>query len=191
VGEGDGNGAETDNPIFGKRARHIRFEDVELFAGDIGESALRHTEVFGEDVFRGVGKPIGEQESLILIKAGVVEDEQELATVTSKTLDRVWDARREEPSLAFADIVLVSAKLLIDQCDPGSALEHVRPLPLLVPMQLSDCTGFKPHVDAGKLLRLGSVPWSVNGGDSLLGLSDSRAGFVGPISVAPFLPRIG
>jgi len=54
VGEGDGNRAEAGDPIFGKRARHIRFEDVEFFAGDIGESAVRHAEVLGEEVFRGV-----------------------------------------------------------------------------------------------------------------------------------------
>jgi len=125
----------------------------------------------------------------------------------------------KEPSLALADIVLIGAKVLVDRGHPRSTLEHARPLALLAPMQLSDCTGLKPHVDAGKLVatgssrivvcraqppgcnrlwlsakdhfRLGSVPWSVNGGDSLLGLWDSRAGFVGPISVAPFWPRIG
>ena len=42
-----------------------------------------------------MGEPIGEQESLILVEAAVVEDEQELATLTPKSLDRVRDAGRE------------------------------------------------------------------------------------------------
>ena len=40
-------------------------------------------------------------------------------------------------------------------------------------------------------LKVGSVPLSVAGGLSLSGLWASRAGFLGPRSVAPSLPRIG
>jgi hypothetical protein len=46
-------------------------------------------------------------------------------------------------------------------------------------------------LSANDHFRFGSVPWSVLGGDSLLGLSASRAGFEGPMSDAPLSPRIG
>ena len=123
------------------------------FVGDVGEGALGHAEVLGQDLFRSVGEPVGERERVIFAEVAVVEDEQELAAVALKSLDRVRDAGREVPQVPFADIVLEGAAFLVDGGDPRPALEHEGPLGRLVPVQLADPAGLEPHVDQGKGLR--------------------------------------
>jgi len=64
----------------------------------------------------------------------------------------VWNARREEPKIADADIIDEVAPLRVDGGDAGGAVKHVRPLRRLVPMQLANAAGVEPHIHAGHRL---------------------------------------
>ena len=113
-----GHRPRAGDPIRVERARHLRLEDVQLLLGDAGKRAVGHAEVLGQDLFRGVGQPVRDQERRLLAEIAVVEDEQELAAVALQSLDRVGDAGREVPDVALADIVLEGVAFLVDGGDP-------------------------------------------------------------------------
>ncbi len=65
---------------------------------------------------------------------------------------------QRSPALTSGDI---GAALYIEHGDAAGAVGHDRPFGSLVPMQLADAAGGKPHVDAGDFLRDGEI----GGGD--------------------------
>ena len=115
------------------------------------KAAFGHAEVLGQDVLGDVGKPVGQQEGFILVEVAVIEDEQELGSLSLMCLDRMGDAGREVPEIALTHIVLEGMTILVDGGDPHPALEHESPLGRLVPVQFPDRAGLESHVDAGKL----------------------------------------
>ncbi len=139
--------------VRGHRARHLAREDVALVLdvdGDVGEGGLWDAEVLGQHVTRRVLEQVGEQEGLVLREGAVVEDQQEL-TAVFEPLEGVGNHRREVPQVTLAHVVDEGASLLVDGGDAAAAGEHVRPLGLLVPVQLADAPGLQAHVDPGEL----------------------------------------
>ncbi len=96
-------------------------------------------------MYRSCSTSIG----IVLREAAVVEHQQELAALF-QALDRMRDDRREVPQVALADVVDEGASLFVDGGDAGTPGEHVCPFGLLVPVHLTDTTGFQAHVDPGK-----------------------------------------
>ena len=61
----------------------------------------------------------------------------------------MWKSGPEIPQVAPADVVDEVAALGVDARDAGAAGQHERPLSFFVPVQLSVCSGFQPHVHPG------------------------------------------
>lgn len=58
--------------------------------------ACGHLEVLRDHTFRGMRKPIGEQESLVLVKRSISEDEKELGAFVILAVKRVVTVARTE-----------------------------------------------------------------------------------------------
>src|SRR5947199_4391080 len=112
IGQGHGPGAG--DAIRRQRPGNRSLENPEVFLRDAVERAYRHVEIFGENFFRSMCHPIGEQEGLLLGEVAVVKDEQELAAVALDSLDRVRDACRKIPEVTLADVLLKGASVLVN-----------------------------------------------------------------------------
>jgi len=133
-------------------AGHIAGEDPEVVERDVAEHLLGDAEVLGEDVERGVGEPVGEQEGVGFGLRAVVEDDDELCAIRSETLQRVRESRREEPQVALVDVFDARHAGAAERGDAAAAACHERPLGGLVPVQLADPACLEVHVDPGDLV---------------------------------------
>src|ERR1700742_3890272 len=61
-------------------------------------------------------------------------------------------ARGEVPEVALLDVGDVGPALRVENGDAAVAVGHDGPFGRLMPMQLADAAGGKPHVDAGDFL---------------------------------------
>src|SRR5689334_2754269 len=84
-----------------------------------------------------------------LIKVFVVEYQKEPAAIRAQTLDRVRNTGREEPQVTHAHVADKAIAFLIDGSNARLAVQHDRPFPFDVPMQLPDAAGCEPHFYAG------------------------------------------
>ncbi len=150
----------ADDPVGVHARRHLTLEDVLLLLGHVGHLLWRPAEVLGEDALGGVGEPVAHHEGGVLGESAVVEDQQELHALVQR-LDVVRHALGEEPQVALLHVVEEVAALLVDGADAATSLQHVPPLGLLVPVQLTVGTGIELHVHTGQ-----------RGGDRQLPLGD-------------------
>ncbi len=147
--------------VLGQRRRHRPGEDVALVVRvgrQVGERCSGTPKFLARTDRGGVlREPVGEQERFVLREVAVVEDEQELAALL-QSLNRVRYAGGEVPQVADPHVVDEVRPILVDGGDTAAAGEHVGPLRLLVPVQLTDAAGLEAHVDPGKLGGDGQLP---------------------------------
>ncbi len=93
-------------------------------------------------------QPVGEKHRLVLVEGAVVEDEQELAAIVTKPLDRVRRSSGKEPEVTLAEVVDEGLVAPLERGDARPALQHVCPLTLLVKVELAHRSGLEPHVHA-------------------------------------------
>src|ERR1700719_1447324 len=96
--------------------------------------------------------PVAQQERVVLVEIAVVEHQEKLSTVRSKSLDRMWNAWREVPEIANANVVDKIPAVSIDPGDTRRSVEHVGPFRSLMPMQLAHTAGIQAHVDTSDVL---------------------------------------
>ena len=65
----------------------------------------------------------------------------------------MWVARGEVPQIPLFDVPNEVSSFGIESSDSGGSSEHVCPFGVFVPVQLSNCSGFKTHIDASELDR--------------------------------------
>ena len=143
--------------VCGQIAGHGALEDPEIVQRDLCEGFGRHTEVLGQHFGRRVGEPVRHQQRIEFAGVAVVEADHEFAAVRAKSLQGMRRTRRKVPEVAGLDVGDVGAALRVEDGDAASAVSHDRPFSRLVPMQLADAAGGKPHVDAGDLFRDGEI----------------------------------
>ena len=114
----------------------------------LANDELGHGEVLGQYVFGRVREPVRDQKGFVFREVSIVEDQKEFAVL--QRLNRMWKSGPEIPQVAAADVVDEVAALGVDGGDAGAAGQHERPLSFFVPVQLSVCSGFQPHVDRGQ-----------------------------------------
>src|SRR5205807_9761971 len=78
-----------------------------------------------------------------------VENEKKFAAVRVEPLNGMRDARREIPQIADPNVVDEISPLGIDGGDARSAVKHVGPFSLLVPVELADAAGVEAHLHTG------------------------------------------
>lgn len=81
----------------------------------------------------------------------IVEDEQELGAVGSKTLKGVRMAAWEVPQVTLLEVIDEVAAFLVKSCNPDFAFKDICPFSLDVPVKFSDHAFIKTHVHASKL----------------------------------------
>lgn len=111
-----------------------------------------HAEVLRKHRLGRARNPIGEQECRVLGEVAVVEDEEELGAIGTEALQRVRVARWEVPEVALLEVIDKATTLGVERSDADLALENVRPLSLLVPMQLTDNALVQTHIHTSELL---------------------------------------
>ena len=82
-----------------ERPRYVGRENPPRRLRVLGKLFKRHlwkSKVSGEDITRGMGKPIGDKERLVFREVPVIEDEKKLAALI-QTLDRMRNAGGEVP----------------------------------------------------------------------------------------------
>ena len=94
-------------------------------------------------------EPIGDQEGVVFVEVAVVENEKKFAAVRVEPLNGMRDARREIPQIADPHVVDEISPLGIDGGDARSAVKHVGPFSLLVPVELADAAGVEAHLHTG------------------------------------------
>lgn len=100
-------------------------------------------------------EPVRQDERALFGKVSIVKDEQELGTILTQALQTVWHTAGEVPQVTLLQVVDEVAALVVEGSDAHLAVKHVRPLGLLVPVELANDAFAQTHVDAGKLARSG------------------------------------
>lgn len=96
-------------------------------------------------------KPVGQDKGRLLREVAVIENEEELSSVLTKTLQRVRDTAGEVPQVALLQVVDEVAALIVESSDTDLTVKNVCPLGLLVPVKLTNDALVEPHVDASEL----------------------------------------
>jgi hypothetical protein len=74
-------------------------EDVLFVLGEVSKDLGREVEVLGDDRLGRVGEPVGEDKGRLFGKVAVVENQEELGAVLTKTLERVRNSAGEVPKV--------------------------------------------------------------------------------------------
>lgn len=102
-------------------------------------------------------EPVRQDKGAFFREAAVVEDEQELGAILAQALQAVRHTAGEIPKVALLQVIHEVAALVVKRGDADPAVKDVRPLGLLVPVQLADDAFAQAHVDTGKLTRGGQL----------------------------------
>lgn len=96
-------------------------------------------------------KPVGQDKGRLLGKVAVIEDDEELGSVLTETLQRVRHTAGEVPQVTLLQIIDEVAALVVESSDAHLTIKHVSPFGLLMPVKLTDDALVESHVDSGKL----------------------------------------
>ena len=121
---GQGHRSGPGDAIRRQRPRHWCLENPKVFFRDLIESARWHAKILGQNFFRSMSHPIGEQEGLLLGEVAIVKDEQELAALWRQSLDGVRSACRKEPKIAGSNILDIAPALVINGGEACVAAQH-------------------------------------------------------------------
>src|SRR5262249_32577209 len=92
-------------------------------------------------------------------KRPLIENEKKLASIRPEALNRMREACREEPEVAFCDVADKNRSIRrIEDRYSGVAVKHVGPLVCRVPMQFAIAACCKAHGDAGQVQRRREFP---------------------------------
>lgn len=123
-------------------------KDIEFLLGDFIEGIDGESKVFCKDFDWGVRHPIAYKEGFVFGEIAVVEYKEELAAIWAEALDGVREAGGEEPEVALFEVIDKVATLGVDCSDADIAIEDDGPFVGAVPMEFSDATIDKAHIDA-------------------------------------------
>ena len=98
---------------------------------------------------RRVRDPVGHQQRIEFGEFAVVEGDDKLAAIRVQALQRMGQARREIPEIAFLHVGHLRTAHRVQNRHPAVAVGHHRPFGLLVPMKLANAAWPEAHVDAG------------------------------------------
>lgn len=100
---------------------------------------------------RGHTKPVRQDKGRLLGKVAVIENDEELGSVLTETLQRVRHTTGEVPQVTLLEVVDEVAALVVESSDAHLTVQDVSPFGLLVPVKLTDDALVESHVDSGKL----------------------------------------
>src|ERR1700722_241503 len=100
-----------------------------------------------------MSNPVGYQKGIELGGIAVVESYDKLATVRAQALQRMGQACREVPQIAFLHIRDLRPASFIQNRHTADSVSHDGPLRLLVPVEFTNAAWAEAHVDARDRLR--------------------------------------
>jgi len=122
-------------------------EDVLFGFGNGFKDFRGDAEVFSQDGFWSMSKPVSEEEGRVFGEMTVIENEQELCSIWCQTLKRVRMASWEVPQVTLLEVTYKVATLLVEGGDSDFAFKNVGPFCLNVPMEFTDDTCIETHID--------------------------------------------
>jgi hypothetical protein len=100
-----------------------------------------------------MGEPFRHHKGGKLGGLAFIETYQEFATVRTESLQRMRQAGRKIPKVAFFHVGDIRSAHFVERGDAACTVGQVGPLRKLVPVHLPDAAGCQPHVDAGNGVR--------------------------------------
>ncbi|MNM98328.1 hypothetical protein D3C81_1108570 [compost metagenome] len=113
------------------------------------ESISRYSEIGRKNILWGMCEPIRNGKCIEVREMAVIKDEQKLAAIL-QTLYGMGNTRWKIPQITGTNVGNKVMSVLIDCCYSGMTEQHIRPLCLLMPMQLANTAGCQAHINARK-----------------------------------------
>src|SRR5258706_10394571 len=137
--------------VLRERLRELCRENVKLVRWQLCDGALVESKIFCQDIAWCVRNRFGEKEGALFREVTVIEHQQELAAIRTKSLNGMGKTCGEQPQIALLHVVDEHCAVGIQNCDASAAVLHHRPLSCGVPVEFAEAAGSKPHVYAGQI----------------------------------------